>query len=411
MTSSPYAAPHSSLHLALALVAALTGACGDDNGLGDNPDGSFGTGAGNSTRDAGMDGATSDMDASPQGGGPILNVRFVHAIPNTGALRICHDPDGPGPIAATPLGEALRAEYGTRSATVQLPALTSGVLSLQRAPASDAGVDAGSDDAGTDDPCAEATREATIPLPITGAWLAPLDPLTQQELAELDLLPTFASDAPAITLLGTGVALDPKVVDQLASEARAEAQPRGEQAAAAAEALERSALAAAFAPRTLIQPDPRAGSNDVFSLSLLHAVVDVPPASGLPINSAVGALRVCITQGNFDIGALPRSPASGVPFRLRSQLGSDFDPRVSYDFRAYAQADFDAPGQDCANTSLSPVAHASYDDFVGGHAYTLAIVGAIAPTALCSAQTASLVRASCSPYPSELGARIEILED
>ena len=37
--------------------------------------------------------------------------------------------------------------------------------------------------------------------------------------------------------------------------------------------------------------------------------------------------------------------------------------------------------------------------------------GAIAPQALCSADRASLVRPSCSPYPSELGARIEVLED
>jgi hypothetical protein len=408
MKPSPYAAPHRALLFAIFVASA----CGDDNGLGDNPDGSFGTGPGNYARDAGMDGAVRDMDAASQGAGPTVNVRFLHAIPNTGALLLCHDPDGDGPMAADLLGAQLRAEFGTRSMTLRVPALSRGVLSLQRAPALDAGVDGGAQDGGVEDPCALDTREATIPLPITGQWLSPKQPYTEQELAALALLPTFATDAPAITLLGTGVALNASAVDQRAAAARAAAISRGEQAAAAAEAQERASLQAAFGPRTLIQADTRADENQAFSLSVLHAVADVPPAKPVPANTEVGALRVCVTAGMADQGALPRSPAPGAPFRVRTELGSNFTERLTYEFRAYAQADFDEAGkQDCATTSLNPIARASYDEFVAGHAYTLAIVGAIAPNALCSADRSSLVRPTCSPYPSELQARIEIFED
>lgn len=408
MTSPPHAAPHTSA--LLASLCALLVACSDSASLSDNPDGSFGTGAGNYPRDAGMDGGLRDMDAASSGSGPTVSVRFLHAIPNTGALLLCHDPDGPGPISPSVLGgTGLRAEFAGRSASLRLPALSGGVISLQRAQALDAGVDAGSSDAGMVDPCAEATREATIPLPITGAWLSPREPYSAQRLSELGLLPTVASDGPAITLLGTGVALEPSTVDQLAKAAAQGAL--GAAAAAAAEALERSALAATFGPRTLIQSDPLADGSEGFSLSLLHAVPDLPAARGTPANSAVGALRVCVTAGSLDHGSLPRAPAPGVPFRVRSELGSDFSPGQSYEFRVYEQAEFDASKQDCATVSLSPVALARYDTFVAGHAYTLAVLGALAPGALCSADRASLVRATCSPYPSELAARIEILED
>ncbi|HEX5659214.1 MAG TPA: hypothetical protein VFX59_18600 [Polyangiales bacterium] len=410
MTSPPYAAPHTGLYFACLLALHAGSGCGDDNGLGDNPDGSFGTGAGNYPRDAGMDGAVRDMDAGSQGVGPTVNVRFLHAIPNTGALLLCHDPDGPGPIAPTTLGAQLRAEFGSRSATLRVPALRGGVLSLQRTAALDAGVDGGTGDGGVEDPCAAATREATIPLPITGAWLSPTEPFDEQDFAALDLLRTFATDAPAITLLGTGVALNASALDRRAAAARAAAQAQGEQAAAAAEAQERALLAAAFEPRTLIQPDPRTDQSDTFNLSVLHAVADVPPRKGVPANTAVGALRVCMTAGTADQGALPRAPAAGIPFRVRTQLG-DFNPRQSYEFRAYAADDFDDGDQGCATTSLSPIAQTTYDDFAGGHVYTLAVVGAIAPNVLCSAERTSLVRPSCSPYPSQLGARIEVLED
>jgi hypothetical protein len=383
--------------------------CGNDEGTGDNPDGSFGTGAGNYPHDAGMDGAARDMDAASSGGGPLVNVRFLHAIPNTGALLVCHDPDGRGPIAASTLGNAaqvLRAEFGTRSAMLRVSALTSGVLTLQRTYADDAGVDAGSADGGREDPCAEGTREATIPLPITGQWVAPRSPLTQSDLAALELLPTLASDAPSITLFGTGVALEPSEVDRLASAARAAANDDE-----AAESLEREALAAAFGTRALIQVDPQPDQVDAFSLSVLHAVPDVPPSAATPANTTVGAVRLCLTAANLDRGALPRAPAPGIPFRVRTELGADFDPRLSYEFRAYAQADFDAREQDCATTSLSPIARGSYGNFVAGHAYTLALIGAVAPSALCSVDRSPLVRASCSPLAAELAARIEVFED
>jgi hypothetical protein len=364
-----------------------------------------------------MDGGGRDMDAAISSGGPVVSVRFLHAIPNTGALLVCHDPDGTGPVGARVLSEGvqvMRAEFGARSAALRLPVLSSGVLTLQRAlpGASDAGTDAGLDgDAGVADPCTESLREATIPLPITGQWVAPRAPLTAAQLAELNLLPTFAADVSAITLLGTGVALNASAVEQRVELARSAAASQGSAAANVAGDLERRALAAAFAPRALIQPDPLADQDGTFSLDVLHAITDVPPAASVPANSQVGAVRVCVTAGTLDQGALPRAPAPGVPFRIRSELGRAFLPSLEYEFRAYAQADFDARPQDCATTNLSPVARGTYNKFKGGHAYTLALVGAIAPSALCRADQASLVRASCNPLPADLAAHIEVLED
>jgi hypothetical protein len=318
-------------------------------------------------------------------------VRFLHGIPNTGALQVCHDPDGPGPVAPQLLVEqalVLRAEYGTRSATVTLPAITSGTLTLQReqrATSSDAGVlqDGGARDAGPPaDPCAEATREATIALPIAEALAAD---------ASLGLLPA-PTGASAVTLLGAGVALDPSALA---------AHPPAEQ----------SALQSAFGVGALIQLDRAASSPDTFSLSLFHAIPDAPPADPKLANRSVGALRLCITAGTRDSSVLPKPPLPGFPFRVRSPVGDGFDARLAYDFRVFAQGDFDAQNKDCATTSLMPVAKGTFSKLQPGKAYTLALLGAVAPSALCTADGVSIVRATCSPPAADLGAKIVLFED
>ena len=366
-------------------------ACDSEAQLHADADGSFGTGAPGYSTDGGLDGGASGRADGGLNSGPTIRVRFLHGIPNTGALQVCHDPDGPGPVAAQLLKEqatVLRAEYGTRSATVSLPAITSGALTLQRElrPTSgDAGTlaDGGARDAGPPpDPCAEATREATIALPIAEGGFAD---------ASLGLLPALAG-ADAVTLLGSGLALDPSALA---------ARPPAEQ----------STLQSAFGIGALIQRDQAASSPDTFSLSVFHAIPDVPPADPKLANQSVGALRLCITAGTRDSSVVPKPPQPGFPFRVRSAVGAGFDARLAYDFRVFAQGDFDAQNKDCATTSLMPVAKGTFSKLQPGKAYTLALLGAVAPSALCSADGVSIVRPTCSPGAAELGAKLVLLED
>jgi hypothetical protein len=368
----------------------LESACTGDDPYTNAADGSFGTGAPSFGSDAGIDGGGGAPDAGTGSLGPTLRVRFLHAIPNTGALLVCHDPDGPGPIAAQRLAEqamVLRAEYGTRSATVSLPAVTTGALSLHRELRTDAGpagFDAGvrSDGGAASDPCDEGTREVSIALPITDS---------PGDAGALALLPAIAGSE-AITLLGTGVALDRGALDQRSG-------------------AEQALLQTAFGARVLIQRDPVPLAPQGFSLSVFHGVADVPSGNPQRLEREVGALRLCITAGTRDSGALPRPPATGIPFRVRTPVGDGFDARVTYDFRVFTQGDFDSQSKDCATTSAMPVARASFSKFQDGRAYTLALFGAIAPTALCSADEDSIARPTCQPSAAELGAKLVLLED
>lgn len=366
--------------------------CDSDDSVRSDMDGSFGTGAPGYNTDGGLDAGAGVRADGGLGGGSTIRVRFLHGIPNTGALQVCHDPDGPGPVAAQLLKEqatVLRAEYGTRSATVLLPTFSSGALTLQREQrrltGSDGGTwaDGGARDGGPPpDPCDEATREATIALPITTDSFAD---------ASVGLLPALTG-ASAVTLLGTGVALDPMAL-------------------AARTPAERSTLEAAFGARALIQVDTPAARPESFSLSVFHALPDVPPADPKLAKSAVGALRMCITAGTRDSSAVPKAPLPGIPFRVRTGLGDGFDARLVYDFRVFVQGDFDAQNKDCATTSLMPVAKGSFSKLQPGKAYTIALLGAMVPSSLCSADSVSIVRASCSPGAAELGAKLVLLED
>ncbi|MDB4973688.1 MAG: hypothetical protein JWN48_2029 [Myxococcaceae bacterium] len=408
----------SRLVLAWACVAS---ACGSDDATGTlHPDGAFGSPA-DPSRDAGLDGSTSLPDAGSVSANRV-RVRFVHAIPNTGALLVCYDPDGPGPVSADVLRqdtEVLRADYGTRSNTVLVPALSTGELTLQRDPTRSRGADAGFDGGVLEDggspvgPCDLGLREATIPLPITGAWLAPSAAVSDDQLRALDLLPGL-NGATALTLFGSGVALNPAEIDRRAASASADwlaAHPGSTQQAAAYGVLERQSLEATFGARALIQPDHSAGQPAMFSLSVFHAIPDVAPADSTLADRAIGAVRLCVTAGSRDSGVLPKPPQQGVPFRVRTLVGDSFEAGLSYEFRVFAQGAFDAKDQDCSTTSLLPLAKASFSNFMPGHAYTLALFGVVAPVPLCSANDVSIARASCSRPASELGARIDLLVD
>ena len=83
----------------------------------------------------------------------------------------------------------LRADFdGPKPVPVfSLPVLSTGALTLQReaAPSGDAGLDGGvvivGDAGAPDNPCADSTREATIPLPIRREWLEPRTWLKPEE--------------------------------------------------------------------------------------------------------------------------------------------------------------------------------------------------------------------------------------
>lgn len=404
----------------LGLCALLAACSATGTATQEQTDGSFGTGAGQFSRDGGIDSGLSAQDAS-SASGPSVRVRFMNAIPNTGALVVCHDPDGAGPMSAYVLREdtaVLRAEYGMRSDSLVLPALSTGELTLQREPSrasADAGVDAGaSSDAGAArDLCDASLREATIPLPITGAWLMPGSAVTDERFAQLDLLPALAG-ASAVTLFGSGLSLNDSALDLRQSSARdrwLQAHPGDTAQADVAAKLERSALVAMFGARALLQPDRPASNLQDFTLSVFHGIPDVAPGDSTLADREVGAVRLCINAASRELGVVPKPPAAGIPFRVRTQVGESFEARLSYDFRVFAAAAFDAKNQDCSTTSLAPLAKATFANFEAGHTYTLALLGAVAPVSLCGVSDGSIVRASCALPTNQLGARIALLVD
>lgn len=407
------------------LLLALGSGCGSDSVLQElMRDGSFGAdpryGA-----DGSLDGGLNGLDAATPPPPPSVRVRFVHGLPNTGALSLCHDPDGPGPIAATLLRDevrSLRAEFGTRSAVITVPAIASGTLTLQRDPRTTGAVqsfDGGlAFDGGVTpaDPCDPATREATLSLPIDGRQLDPRAPAAGDALLRSELSPTLA-DAPSFTLLGSGFALNDGGVAQRVKQAESSylaQHPGDSEGASAAGQLEQASLDALFGPRALIQRDPVPSDGDTFTLSLYHAIPDIVASGDAGVGSSanpVGAIRVCVTAGTREIGALPAPPAAGVPFRMRRQIASGLNPLLTYEFRVFSQRELDASRQSCSTTGLSPIARATIARFEGGHAYTLAVLGAISPASLCSANDVSLVRASCEGLASKLSAQIIRLDD
>lgn len=412
--------------LALLSLLWLSACSSEDSAAGSDDDGTFGTAPTGRGSDAGIDGAVSTFDASAALDADAVRVRFVHGSVNLGTLTVCHDPDGPGPRPATMLADninVLRADFAgssntdvaVSSETIALPALRSGVLTLQREPQpalSDGGIDAGAflADAGAPaDPCSETTREATIPLPITREWLDPTLQLSDQNARDDLELPRSLSGAPSVTLLGSGLALKPQALDALASDAQnayLAQHPGDTQGAEAAARDVRAQREAALGARALIETDLQPDSAQVFSLSTFHAIPDVP-ANGMSADQGVGAVRVCVRAGDREE---PRTPVAVVPYRLRVGLGTAFDPKLEYTFRIFAQGEFDAQNKDCSTTGLTPIAKATLRDFQPGRAYTLVFVGAIAPVKLCTA-SAALWRTGCPRPATDLAARIQRLED
>lgn len=395
---------------ALALTTTIIGCSSRESSTA--ADGSFGRGVNEYPRDGGMDAAIGALDGGVATDIPSVRVRFVHAMANLGPLRVCHDPDGPGPAMAVPLASdagALWADFGERSPAIALAPLTTGTLTLQRAALPDAGI--APRDGGPADPCAETERESTIPLPQDGAWLDPRAPLDDGRFEALELARAVAG-ANALTLVGTGFALNAAALAQRATLAREEAlaqDPTNFFGAEGASELERRALEAAFGPRLTIQRDPDARPAATFALSLLHAIPDVATSSDDSESDAVGAVRLCVTAGTREISTTPALPE--IPFRYRASLGSTFEAGLEYHFRAYAARDL--AYKSCSTISSQPIAERrlAAGTLVAGKVYTLALVGAIAPETLCSPGEASLVRPGCAHGLSALKADIVVFED
>ncbi|MET0340587.1 MAG: hypothetical protein ABW252_06275 [Polyangiales bacterium] len=393
----------------LAFAGALASGCGDAGELSDAArDGGFGRGVTQYPRDAGMDGGA---DSPASGDLGSLRVRFLHALVNLGPLHVCHDADGPGPAAPAPLlgeGKLLTADFRARSASLVVPALAGGTLTLQHTPG-DAGV---SGDGGLAVPCDDATREATIPLPVSGDWLDPRAPLDDGSLEALGLEKTLAGGS-ALTLLGSGLALSPAALEARATQARDRAlagSPTDTVGASRAAELELRSLEAAYGARVLIHRDPPTASAKTFGLAVLHASPDVASSDA---SEGVGAVRLCITAGTRESSVVPKAPEPGIAYRYRASVGSSFDPGLEYHFRIFAERDFDAEKKDCSTISVSPLAErrVTRTELRAGHTYTLALLGALAPSAVCSPASGSLVRAGCAHPAAELGAQLALLED
>lgn len=391
----------------LAVALGLITGCDEGIERVTDQDGSFGRGVTQYPRDGGMDGSIPDVASA----GLPLRVRFVHGLVSLGPLHVCHDADGAGAGPALPLatseGALLRAAFRERSLAVTLPAVVSGTLTLQRTPDRDAGFP----DAGAAALCAESLREATIPLPQDGAFLAPRAPLDEEALEALDVSPALFGPG-SLTLVGSGLPLSAAALEARAMAARERAladRPADLAGATAAAELERRTLEAAFAPRLLIQRDPPAGGGQTFSLALLHAAPDVAGET----SDAVGAVRLCITAGTRESSAIPNAPLPGVPFRYRVRLSDGLASGIEYRFRVFAQRDFDAAKRDCSTISAPPLAErtTTRTELRAGHAYTLALYGAISPAAVCSPPSGSLVRPGCPHPAAELGAQLALLED
>jgi hypothetical protein len=381
-------------------------------------DGSFGEPL-DYIRDGGMD-AGSTMDAALLPGSSV-NVRFIHGYPNLGALTMCHDPDGPGPDTAYELvgnaqavgnAQLVRAEYRGISPRVALPPLTAGELTLHReAPLRlDAGVDAGPTDGGMLEPCSVQTRAAVIPLPLPKSFTDSF--VASSTLSGYDHeLRQVVADAVELTMLGSGLALNPTALQMRADQVRRAwlNEHPGDNAGAELRAGEELArVESAYGARMLIQA-PAAAANNSFSLSVLHAIPNLTGADG---GMESEAIRLCVRAGTELEPPFPRVGRPGVPFRMRAPLEIELNARVEYKFQVFVQSDFDRDRGDCS-TSLRPIAEkiAPASSFRPGGRYTLALFGAVSANELCSTNNRSFVQTPCARSASELGPQLDILED
>ena len=428
---------------ALAATTALVSGCGNDlpptSTTGGNYDDDFGGEAPRFPKDAGslLDGGTGgELDA-----GDEVIVRFVHALANVGPLYVCHDPDLvlDDPLTAETEESAglldpvvllpLETSFGASDA-VTLPALSTGTLSVHVRPptaSAEGGVsfptypkgDAGSTDAGASaEPadCSAATRVAALTL-APDSKLPPGDAGTERAKTSLTSGPLF--------LIASGVALDRGRLDEREKAAQEEYRaknPGDEPGALLAGRTARAAVESMLGPMLSIESATYTNPPmNAFRLALAQLTPDVSS-----LMSGPGGVRVCVTAGTLEKPVEPASPKEpAIAFRDTVMLAPSYETGSAYRFRVFPAAKFDSSmtsggnfgstttGQDCSTTGLAPLAELSVpkETLVGGHAYQLLFMGAVAPSSLCApVDETSFVRAGCPVSPDKLGARLLLIE-
>jgi hypothetical protein len=431
-------------HVAAVLLIAGLSACSEEDGLAsDRYRGGGAFGDSFETMDASTD--TQDSDAgTPEDDGSAENVRLrvLQGVLNLRAAYLCHAPDfeldSPDaslegalelPIA---LGEA-GTELGEPTAYESVPSMTSGAITVHRAPAADAGhldpaiADAGTADAGASAPprCDRASLEAVLPLPMPVAWIDPpraaLDagaavdggggPDAGRSLETRGFAGTVSGNAP-LTLFGSGLLLERGELERRVEEEKKRferAHPDDPQGALAAAEHHRRLLEATYGPRFLLSRAEPALRKLSFSLQFSHLIPDVPG----PSDGSSGALHLCVTVGSTEGSELGDAGAAGFAFRNHVALGNDLDPSPSYRFRVFVQSAYADEQRTCATTSLKPVAELMVEPgyFDADSSYTLVAVGAQAPEAICTRTSDPLIRAGCAQAVDSLRATLKLVKN
>jgi hypothetical protein len=371
---------------------------------------------------------------------------------NSRASYLCHAPDFELENADAGLEGAVELPLTLVDAGLEVTgyahvhSMTSGAITVHRAPSVDAGyadaaasTDAGLVDAGPADAldagppaaprCDQASLEAVLPLPMPATWVDPpradmdaevvTDGSTPPEAGpsiEARGFVSSASGSAPLTLFGSGVlfdrtALESRVEDEKGRYLR---QHPGD-AAGALRAAERFRLVleAALGPRFLLARPQPALRDRSFSLHFAHLIPDVdrPPAEP---DSRSGALHLCTTIGTMEGSMLGDAGGSdGFEFRNYAALGDDLDPTRSYRFRVFVQSAFAQEQKTCATTSLRVVAEKVVDPnwFEPGRSYTLIAWGALSPEEICTSTQGSLTSPGCAQGVDNLRARLELIEN
>jgi hypothetical protein len=383
--------------------------------------------------DAGLPGDTPERSDGGPGGSPGAatgsGFRLLHAMPNVGPVVLCKFPglnltdlDQAASVLATAeaSGEPVYGEdggiaFGTISPWFALDLTPGGVLSLHRAvpTAPDAGVE--TRDAGQGRPdggavwrdgggvgvdggipqaraCDPSTLETVLPMPFPEAWLT--FSADNADAGTTGLVGGTSVDADDAVVFGTGVGS--RGIRTVPAEGVPTTLVASGVALNAAELAKREAhdagVEARYGPRLLFSAPPPSPAQDAISLSLAHLVPD------LSDGQVERGLRACIAVDGEEGRALPTMTVAPVVFRERVLLAGGLSATASYRVRVFSADDVGLLGQDCANTSRSPLAQLSIaaSDLEAGRAYTVVLSGLAAPERICATVGgASLARPGC----------------
>ncbi|MFM2416494.1 MAG: hypothetical protein RL385_1217 [Pseudomonadota bacterium] len=376
-----------------------------------------------SEQSEGSDGGQGTTPGAASGTG----FRLLHAMPNVGPVVLCNFPgvqitdrDSAAAALGVSTGALVQGEdraiaFGTLSPWFELDLSRGGVLSLHRAvtTVADAGVDlrdggqavqdggalAGdaevrdADDGGAQvRVCDPSTVEALLPIPLPDTWLT-LTP-ENADAGTSGLVAGSAVDSAGAAVFGLGVGS--RGIRATPADGTPTTLIASGLALNPAELAKRSASDATvenrFGPRLLFSAPPPVPASDAISLSLGHLAPD------LAESQVARGLRACVSVDGEEGRPLPTMSVAPVSFRERVLLAGGLSATASYRVRIFSADDVGMPGQDCANTSRSPLAQLTIapSDLEAGRAYTVLLRGLAAPERVCAAVgTGSLARPGC----------------